>query len=114
MNAEDATRGILGSRLSKTPPPKQSKGTQVSIMDMPSGSLEKDEPQRSCEEPAKEEGLDLSPKQLNAIAGGEIGNQASLKTCPYYGSDNLSLVAHDGVVLFCCNDCHRAREFSSK
>ncbi|MBO7573312.1 MAG: Nif11 family protein [Bacilli bacterium] len=66
---------------------------------------------------AKQEGLELTSEQLEAVNGGACSNTDNCPPCPYCGSTNVKL-RQSGKVLkkYKCNDCGKEfqTEYTSK
>ena len=62
---------------------------------------------------AKEEDIELTDEQLNAISGGACSNTDNCPPCPSCGSTNVkSKYSGNKVSVFKCKDC--GREFDIK
>ena len=59
---------------------------------------------------SKEEGVELTNEQLEAINGGACSNTDNCPPCKYCGSDNVKLYKSDGPFSYKCKDCGRVFE----
>ena len=59
---------------------------------------------------AKDEGVELTNEQLEAINGGACSNTDNCPPCQYCGSDNVKHYKSGGNFSYKCKDCGRVLE----
>ena len=56
---------------------------------------------------AKDEGVDLSEEQLEAVSGGACDFEKNPYVCKYCGHDNSEQITDGNSLAFLCQKCHR-------